>query len=575
MSFLLPNFESREGLTYLQNEILRLQDLCAENFGKIDELRKENKKLQEIHTELKETTSDLAYSLAECPWWQKESLQSAVKILASFAQKIQYILELPTFIDPVEQLNRNGGFDRCEIAKILKRRSSKAAVTTPFVRTCGKCKKRFYKVSNYEIHKRIHPVTSRKLRCKVCTETFSSFVQMKIHLKNFHSFVSGADEDTYSSLRQILQKNHVEVLRFFKCKYCDLACSSMPSLKRHIGSCRSMMVLDRTTKLSHGKGIPVIPKITESPAIIETSNNSPADPTIPLLVHEDTSEDDDEDMKPVTEEILTEAVNSSSTPITIISSTTEKPEELKEDDAAVPGPTLTIAQAPVRLATMHSFSISSPTYRSGEGGEGAEGGSSNVLQDPAAYFLTSSSSSVESEVETSVIQEPDTGECLRKFICTHHQCLKAFSTRGKLAHHRKSHTKGSVLLSCQFCGKEFHDKYRMKTHWLSHCPDGLTHKPVYRCLECGKFHRNLNELADHSQKAHSVSQLRKPLYSCASCGFTTNFRRKFDVHLKRKCKGRQVVEVLPQEGRRHYCYPAVALKSVETCTSSTSNSVNN
>ena len=94
----MPEFEGGDSSAYFRSEILRLQELCADNFGKIDALKKENKKLQDLHTELKETTSDLAYSLAECPWWEKESLQAAVKILASFAQKIQYILELPTFM---------------------------------------------------------------------------------------------------------------------------------------------------------------------------------------------------------------------------------------------------------------------------------------------------------------------------------------------------------------------------------------------------------------------------------------------------------------------------------------------
>ena len=208
----------------------------------------------------------------------------------------------------------------------------------------------------------------------------------------------------------------------------------------------------------------------------------------------------------------------------------------KDADESKTPEQLTVAEAPVRLAAMHSISISStPTPKPGEAIVEDE----EISPDLPAYYLSSSSSSLDSEVETSLIRESETGAILMKYICSHHQCCKSFSTRAKLAHHRKCHRKRrEELLSCQVCGKEFHDKYRLKTHWLSHCPRGFAPKPMYRCLECGKIHRNLNDLADHSQKAHIVSKLPKPLYSCGSCGFRTNFRRKFDVHLKQKCKNR-------------------------------------
>ena len=98
MSYLYNDFEGKDRIPFLEGEITRLQELCRQNFGTIDELRKENQKLTDVQMELKDTTTDLAYSLAECPWWDEHHTQTAFKILTSFTKNIQYILQLPTFM---------------------------------------------------------------------------------------------------------------------------------------------------------------------------------------------------------------------------------------------------------------------------------------------------------------------------------------------------------------------------------------------------------------------------------------------------------------------------------------------
>jgi hypothetical protein len=99
MAYMYSNLEPTDRAPYLESEITRLQELCRKNFGIIDDLRKENRKLSEIQMELKDTTTDLAYSLAECPWWDGEQhTETALKILTTFTKNVQYILQLPSFM---------------------------------------------------------------------------------------------------------------------------------------------------------------------------------------------------------------------------------------------------------------------------------------------------------------------------------------------------------------------------------------------------------------------------------------------------------------------------------------------
>ena len=142
--------------------------------------------------------------------------------------------------DPVEQLNRNLGLGSSDSpSKVLI--NSRDDPGEVYTKVCTKCNKKFFKLENYERHKELHPSRPRKLKCKICSnKLFSSFASLRLHLNTVHAFnpTSKTTEETYSSLREILQRNHVRVWRFFKCQYCETACSSMGSLKKHFLICR-------------------------------------------------------------------------------------------------------------------------------------------------------------------------------------------------------------------------------------------------------------------------------------------------------------------------------------------------
>jgi len=101
MAYLFNDFDEKDRIAHLEKEILRLQELCRTNFGVIADLKKKNEKLTEIQMELKETTSDLAYSLAEYPWWGQvdpNHTLNAFRVLVTYTKNIQYILQLPIFL---------------------------------------------------------------------------------------------------------------------------------------------------------------------------------------------------------------------------------------------------------------------------------------------------------------------------------------------------------------------------------------------------------------------------------------------------------------------------------------------
>ena len=143
--------------------------------------------------------------------------------------------------DPVEQLNRNLGLGAADSPSKVLKTSRDISPAGKYTKVCTKCNKKFVKIENYKRHKGLHPDRPRKLKCKVCSnKLFSSFGSLRMHLNTVHAFnpASKTTEETYSSLREILQKNHVRVWRFFKCQYCETACSSMGALKKHFLTCR-------------------------------------------------------------------------------------------------------------------------------------------------------------------------------------------------------------------------------------------------------------------------------------------------------------------------------------------------
>lgn len=101
MAYNSNDTEDNERVPQLEKEITRLQELCRANFGVIANLKKENQKLKEIQMELKDTTTDLAYSLAEYPWWgnsDQDHTLNAFRVLVTYTKNIQYILQLPIFL---------------------------------------------------------------------------------------------------------------------------------------------------------------------------------------------------------------------------------------------------------------------------------------------------------------------------------------------------------------------------------------------------------------------------------------------------------------------------------------------
>jgi len=101
MAYLFSGIDDKERVPHLEKEITRLQEMCRANFAVIAKLKKENQKLTEIQTELKDTTTDLAYSLAEYPWWgnvDPNHTLNAFRVLVTYTKNIQYILQLPIFL---------------------------------------------------------------------------------------------------------------------------------------------------------------------------------------------------------------------------------------------------------------------------------------------------------------------------------------------------------------------------------------------------------------------------------------------------------------------------------------------
>ncbi|XP_041063700.1 zinc finger protein PLAG1-like [Carcharodon carcharias] len=72
-----------------------------------------------------------------------------------------------------------------------------------------------------------------------------------------------------------------------------------------------------------------------------------------------------------------------------------------------------------------------------------------------------------------------TGE--RPYICSQHDCAKAFISKYKLIRHMATHCPQKSH-RCSYCEKMFHRKDHLKNHLQTHDPN----KTLLRCEECGK-----------------------------------------------------------------------------------------
>jgi hypothetical protein len=104
------------------------------------------------------------------------------------------------------------------------------------------------------------------------------------------------------------------------------------------------------------------------------------------------------------------------------------------------------------------------------------------------------------------------------------ECMKSFSSPGKLRQHEYSHT-GETPFECSVpgCEKKFTSKFKLKRHILIH-----SQYKTFSCDTCGRAFRRKDHLKNH-EKVHDPG---KTIYSCSydSCPRTYNSISSFKKH---------------------------------------------
>ncbi|XP_055635844.1 zinc finger protein Xfin [Toxorhynchites rutilus septentrionalis] len=125
--------------------------------------------------------------------------------------------------------------------------------------------------------------------------------------------------------------------------------------------------------------------------------------------------------------------------------------------------------------------------------------------------------SIPSPSQPSPLPHPNSVESNKQWECD--VCLKSFTTKYFLKKHKRLHT-GEMPYSCQICGKSFTFQQSYHKHLLYHSDE----KP-HICSICGRAFKELSTLHNH-ERIHSGE---KP-FSCETCGKCFRQRVSYLVH---------------------------------------------